>query len=168
MRKITHTLRRSIAVAIVAGVGLASPAVTNAAPSTVQRERASVVVRTNNGAFVRVTGDNTNGTVKFQYGWSSGSDVSDHGIGYWLGIYDVTNSRYVWPVAPMKIDTGDIGPLPDQLFQNVAPIALPNSVYKVVFFVRDEYDDPSTEYFDETHNIAEIDGVPFTINYMGG
>jgi hypothetical protein len=146
MKNITHSMRRLVAIAIVAGATMASPAITNAAPP---------VVATDDGAFVRILGNPTDGTIKFQYGWSKDTPASD-AAGYWVGVYDVTNSKYVWVT-----DTGPTD-LPEQFSRNALPTAdLTNGDYKVVFFVRGSYAEPVT-------NIAEIDGVPFTVNYMGG
>ncbi len=161
MKNITHTLRRTVAVAIIAGVGMASPAVTNAAPPLIQKDRGFVVVEKERGAFVRITGDTSYGTVKFQYGWSADTEASDEAVGYWVGVYDITRSGYVWAT-----DTGPIV-APEQLFRNAIPTeGLQNGEYKVNFFVRNYYDDPSME-FDETTNVAVIE-LPFTVSNSWG
>lgn len=158
MKNIKHTLRRTIAAAIIAGVGLASPAVTKAAPPTVQKERGSVVVQTDNGAFVRITGDTSYGTVKFQYGWSADTEASDDAVGYWVGVYDITNSHYEWVIAT---DSAGALEFPDAYFKNAIPTAgLANGQYKVNFFVRNSYDAPVT-------NVAEIE-LPFSVTNSAG
>ena len=158
MKKITHTLRRTIAVAIVAGVGLASPAVTNAAPPPIQKDRGQVVVQTDDGAFVRITGDTSYGTVKFQYGWSAGTNASDEAVGYWVGVYDVTNSHYEWVIAT---DEAGAMEFPDAYFKNALPTSgLANGQYKVNFFVRNAYGEPAT-------NVAEIE-LPFSVTNSAG
>ena len=136
-----HSLRRA-AVALVATVGsVAVPATSHAAPPT---------VATDHGAYVRLLGNPADGTAKFQYGWSSSSPASA-AAGYWVGLYDVTHSHYVW-----STDTGPVD-LPDSLFRNASPTAeLPNGEYKVVFFVRSTYE-PAT-------NISIIE-LPFTVSH---
>ena len=150
-------MRRLVAIAIVAGATMASPAITNAAPPLIQKDRGFVTVEVENGAFVRITGDTSYVTIKFQYGWSSETDAAEFAAGYWVGVYDVTRSKYVW--------SSDTGPIetPDQLFRNAIPTyGLLNGEYKVVFFVRSSYEtNPYT-------NVAEIDGVHFFVDYPGG
>lgn len=110
---------------------------------------ATPVVAQDDGAFVRLVGNPTDGTAKFQFGWTASTPASD-AAGYWIGLYDVTNSQYVW-----VIETGPV-PLPDAFFKNARPTPdLPDGEYKVVFFVRAGYD-PAT-------NLAEIE-LPFTVD----
>lgn len=135
-------IRRALIGAVAAGSALvvATPAITMAAPP---------VVAQNNGAYVRIVGNPADGTAKFQYGWGASTAASD-AAGYWVGIYDVTNSHYVW-----SFDTGPTD-LPPALMLNAKPTPnLPDGEYKVVFFVRGTYD-PAT-------NLAEIE-LPFTVN----
>ena len=105
-------------------------------------------VTQDDGAWVRLVGNPTDGTVKFQFGWSADTPASG-AVGYWIGVYDVTNSHYEW-----SADTGPVD-LPEEYFRNAKPTAdLPNGDYKVVYFVRGTYG-PTT-------NLAEIE-VPFTV-----
>lgn len=121
-------------VPIVAGVSGASAA--------------TPVVANDDGAFVRLVGNPADGTAKFQYGWLSSTPASA-AAGYWIGLYDVTNSHYVW-----NFDTGPTSQ-PSALLRNAKPTPmLPDGDYKVVFFVRAGYE-PAT-------NIAEIE-LPFTV-----
>ena len=155
MKNIKHTLRRTVAVAIIAGVGLASPAVTNAAPPLIQKDRGFVVIEKELGAFVRITGDTSYGTIKFQYGWSADTEASDEAVGYWVGVYDITRSVYVWVTDTGPIDT------PEQLFRNAIPTeGLQNGDYKVNFFVRNDYGPPAT-------NVSVIE-LPFTVSNSWG
>lgn len=141
MKKAQNSIRGMIAASIALGVGMASPSVTHAAPPRIV---------TDDGAFVRITGNPMDGTIKFQYGWLHDTAASD-AAGYWIGVYDITRSEYVWAV-----DTG-ARELPEQLFRNAHPTAeLPDGDYKVVFFVRDTYQGPVT-------NIAEIE-APFSVD----
>jgi len=127
----------SAAIAATAAAGLlvvANPMVSQAAPPSVVQD---------DGAFVRMLGNPADGTAKFQFGWSASTPASD-AAGYWIGVYDVTNSHYVW-----WMDTGPVD-LPSALTRNAKPTPdLPNGEYKVVFFVRAGYE-PTT-------NISEIE-----------
>lgn len=141
MKSIKHSLQSALAVVIVAGAGLVAPAMTKAATPVIDRDQ---------GAFVRIVGNPADGTIKFQYGWSASTPSSD-GAGYWIGVYDVTNSTYLW-----ADDTGEMD-LPAKMFRNAHPTSeLPDGEYKVVFFVRETYDGPVT-------NIAEIE-LPFIVD----
>lgn len=117
--------------------------------SPVTTHAAVPLIEEDDGAFVRLLGNPSEGTAKFQFGWTS-SSPSSNAAGYWVGLYDVTNSHYEW-----VLETGPID-LPDSYFRNVRPTAdLPNGEYKVVLFVRGTYG-PAT-------NIVEIE-VPFSVD----
>jgi hypothetical protein len=112
------------------------------------------VIVQDDGAYVRLVGNSAEGTAKFQFGWAASTPASA-AAGYWIGLYDVTNSHYVWAT-----DTGPTT-LPAEFMQNAKPTTqLPNGDYKVVFFVRATYEDPVT-------NIAEME-LPFTVNRKDG
>lgn len=125
-------------------------------------------VATDDGAFVRLLGDPSTGDVKFQYGWFE--EMSEQTPeGYWLGIYDVTNSHYEWSFDSQDSDPENVprwGVTPSIDFTRAtvrnARITedLPNGTYKVVFFVRDSYGEPTT-------NIAEIEFEFQVTNSMG-
>jgi hypothetical protein len=139
MKRIMRATLGAVAAATLLSVGGA--AVTSAAPPVVAQD---------SGAFVRLVGNPSDGTAKFQFGWTE-STPSSAAAGYWVGIYDVTNSQYVW-----NFDTGPVS-LPSELTRNAKPTPnLPNGEYKVVFFVRATYTDPVT-------NIAVIE-LPFTVS----
>lgn len=119
-------------------------------PGTARAGQPSVM--NDDGAYVRVLGNPADGTLKFQFGWSASTPASA-AAGYWVGVYDVTHSHYVW--------SGDTGPvdLPDEYFRNARPTAeLPNGDYKIVYFVRGTYG-PAT-------NISEIE-FPFSVTGSG-
>lgn len=140
MKNAKRSLKRFGAAAVIAGLSLASPVMTQAATPTVE---------TDDGAYVRLVGNPADGTAKFQFGWGASTPASD-AAGYWIGVYDVTNSHYEW-----RIETGPTD-LPDQLMRNAKPTTgLPNGEYKVVYFVRATYTEPVT-------NIAEIE-LPFSV-----
>ena len=129
-----------LAAAAVTASVVGGSAVSNAAPP---------IVATDDGAFVRLLGNPADGTVKFQFGWGDDTVASD-AAGYWVGLYDVTNSHYEW-----VFDTGAVE-LPDAFSRNAKPTPeLPNGDYKIVFFVRATYDEPVT-------NLAEIE-FPFQV-----
>jgi hypothetical protein len=135
-------LKTAVAIVALVGVNLVSP---------LQAGAKSPVVEMDQGAYVRIVGNPADGTIKFQYGWSAKSPASE-AAGYWVGVYDVSQSEYVW-----ASDTGDTE-LPDQLFRNAKPTPdLPEGDYKVVFFVRESYEGPVS-------NIAEIE-LPFVVEY---
>lgn len=134
-------LKQAAALAIVTGTSAISPAITKAAMPVIEWDE---------GAYVRIVGEPADGTIKFQYGWASSTAASE-AAGYWVGVYDVTNSEYLWAA-----DTNEME-LPDRLLRNAHPTTeLPNGEYKVVFFVRESYEGPVT-------NIAEIE-LPFTVD----
>ena len=140
MKAKNYSVGRIAAMVAAACIGLTLPAKTYAAQPTVAQD---------DGAFVRLLGNPADGTAKFQYGWSAGTTASA-AAGYWIGVYDVTNSHYEWSFDTNAID------LPDEFFRNARPTAyLPNGEYKVVFFVRGTYE-PAT-------NLAEIE-FPFTVS----
>jgi hypothetical protein len=128
---------RALAAASALVVGASSMA--SAAPPRISDD---------DGAFVRIVGNPGDGTIKFQFGWDEDTPASD-AAGYWVGVYDVTNSQYEW-----VYDTGpaDLG---EEFSANAKPMAdLTDGEYKVVLFVRGTYG-PEV-------NIAEIE-VPFTV-----
>jgi hypothetical protein len=133
------SIRRILGVATSAGMLLATPAITHAAqPSVMQDE----------GAYVRIVGSPADGTVKFQFGWSASTPASA-AVGYWVGVYDVTHSHYVWVIETDEME------LPGQYFRNAKPtVELPNGEYKVNLFVRGSYSPVS--------NLAEIE-FPFEV-----
>ncbi len=140
MRSIKYKPHWIFATVMVIGLGVTSPIPANAARPRVERD---------SGAFVRLVGNPSEGTAKFQFGWAEDTDASN-AAGYWIGLYDETNLQYVW-----SYDTGPKD-LASKILRNAKPTPeLPNGEYKVVFFVRGTYG-PET-------NIAEIE-LFFTVN----
>lgn len=134
---------RASFIAAMAMLVVGAPAATSAVNPSVARDH---------GAYVRIVGNPADGTLKFQYGWAAKTDASD-AMGYWVGVYDVTNSHYEW-----AFDTGEMD-MPAALFMNARPTSeLPNGEYKVNFFVRATYVEPVT-------NLAEIE-LPFTVSHL--
>ncbi len=133
------SLKRLVGAATVAGALLASPTATHAAQPSVMQD---------DGAYVRLVGNPADGTVKFQFGWGASTPASN-AVGYWVGVYDVTNSHYIWVIETEMID------LPEQYFRNGKPtVDLPNGEYKINLFVRGSYTPVS--------NLAEIE-FPFEV-----
>ncbi len=144
MNNRTFPIRRVLVTIGATVAGLTIPTSAHAARPTVWSD---------NGAYVRLVGNPADGTAKFQFGWSESTATSD-AAGYWVGVYDVTNSRYIW-----SADTGPMD-LPDEYFRNARPTSeLPNGDYKVVFFVRGTYE-PAT-------NISVIE-LPFSVTHSDG
>ena len=133
------SLKRLVGAATVAGALLASPTATRAAQPSVMQD---------DGAYVRIVGNPADGTVKFQFGWGTSTPASN-AAGYWVGVYDVTNSHYIWVIETNAVE------LPDVFFRNVKPTSeLPNGEYKINLFVRGSYSPVS--------NLAEIE-FPFEV-----
>ena len=132
-------IRRILGAATTAGILLATPTITRAAQPSVMQD---------DGAFVRLLGSPADGTVKFQFGWGASTPASA-AAGYWVGVYDVTHSHYVWVIETNEME------LPDRYFRNAKPtVELPNGQYKVNLFVRGSYSPVS--------NLAEIE-FPFEV-----
>lgn len=141
-------MKRTTSLVLAAAAAVASIAggagVTSAAPPRVVDDE---------GAYVRLVGNPADGTAKFQYGWDDDTAASE-AVGYWIGLYDVTNSHYEWVIAYEDVE------LPEEFFRNAKPTEyLPNGQYKVVFFVRGSYG-PTT-------NISEIELYFDVTNSMG-
>ena len=134
MKAKKHPIARAAAAAAAVFIGLTLPAKTYAAQPQVAQD---------DGAYVRLLGNPADGTAKFQFGWEEGTPAAG-AAGYWIGLYDVTNSHYEW-----SYDTGPTD-LPEDFFRNARPTSyLPNGEYKVNFFVRGAYGPPT--------NLAEIE-----------
>ena len=137
------TISKRVAL-FLAAFSLASVATLSAAVAALPPAGAA----TDNGAFVVLGGPPVNGEIAFSYGWNNTNQFAAAPVGYWLGIYDVTNSHYVWasenllPLSPeggpgtlnwrsLKIQYSDLA--------NLAP-----GDYSINFFVRSSYSDPVT------------------------
>lgn len=126
-------------------VGAVTALVMLGAVGASETSAAPPVIEVADGAYVRLVGNPADGTAKFQFGWTADTPASD-AAGYWVGVYDVTRSHYVW-----SYDTGATD-LPENYFRSAKPtVELTNGDYKVVLFVRETYGPP------EVTNIAEIE-----------
>jgi hypothetical protein len=102
---------------------------------------------TDNGAYV-VLGKppQATGQLDFKYGWNNTSQFYAPATAFWIGLYDVTNSHYVWvnELPLPKFDSSVPGTLSTQSveFRYSDPHAnLPPGDYCINFFVRET---PST------------------------
>jgi hypothetical protein len=53
------------------------------------------VVQPAGGAYVIVT-NLVPGDLDFKYGWHNANQFASAAVGYWIGVYDITASHYVW------------------------------------------------------------------------
>ena len=150
MKRISSAARAAAAGAAILIAGASSMA--SAAPPVVVEDA---------GAYVRLVGNPSDGTAKFQFGWEEDTSSSDP-AGFWIGLYDVTNSHYEWSYDTEWTDDDEWlyvnrpAELGDSLFLNARPTSdLEDGDYKVVMFVRDSYE--------PTVNIASIE-VHFTVD----
>jgi len=104
---------------------------------------------TDNGAFVVMNSAPEKGNVSFSYGWNNTSQFESPAVGYWLGIYDITNSHYVWAsdnVLPPSLTHGAPGTIEwsSVNLQYMSDLQLPPGDYAINFFVRSSYAGPVT------------------------
>jgi hypothetical protein len=113
-----------------------------------------------NGAYVTLgkTPTSTSG-VEFNYGWNNSNQFAAPAVGYFIGIYDVTNSQYVWSSDNLLPQLS--APTPGQFSWSSINVryadvgSLPPGDYFINFFVRSSYAFPVT-------NAAEV-VLPFTV-----
>jgi uncharacterized repeat protein (TIGR01451 family) len=111
-------------------------------------------VEKNNGAYVTIRGIPVTGDIEFDYGWDESKHFASPAVGYWLGLYDVTNSHYEWagdnPFAALVGSSSTI--VWNSLKLSLADTTvLSPGEYKIVFFVRGSYGPP------EVTNVAAIE-----------
>jgi hypothetical protein len=113
----------------------------------------------NHGAYVMLRGIPVSGAIKFDYGWTELNQFASPAVGYFLGLYNVTQSHYEWSFDQqftMPVPNGTIGwKSLDLSFADTSTLS-PGD-YKIVFFVRGSYGPPVT-------NVASIDGLRFCIH----
>lgn len=74
--------------------------------------------------------------LNFKYGWNNAKQFESPALGYWIGVYDVTVSGYVW-----SSENEFYEPNPKMIKLYSAGTELVSGhEYKINFFVRDEYD----------------------------
>lgn len=116
---------------------MATPA---AAESGIQNGDSLAMVQPSGGAYIIVTNLEP-GDLDFNYGWNNSKQFERPALGYWIGVYDVTDSHYEWVEAEQfsapnpkmfKMQSRDTSTLEY------------GHEYTINFFIRDNYVDPVT------------------------
>lgn len=95
------------------------------------------------GAYVIVTSLES-GELAFKYGWNNADHFASAPLGYWIGVYDVTASSYVWS-DDIKVEQG----LKMIKLKSLGTTLYSGHEYYINFFVRDSYAPES--------NVAEVE-----------
>ncbi len=112
-----------------------------------------------NGAFVTIGKPPSTSGVEFTFGWNNSNQFAAPAVGYWIGVYDVTNSQYVWASDNLLPQLSY--PNPGQFdwrsitLRYADAMNLPPGDYSINFFVRSSYAYPVT-------NVAVIE-LKFTV-----
>jgi hypothetical protein len=99
------------------------------------------------------------GGVEFDFGWHNSAQFATKPLGFWIGVYDKTNSHYVWatdrmlPALPPEVP-GSLQTEAVDMHYSDPTANLPPGDYLVNFFVRGSYSPAS--------NVAEI-SLEFTV-----
>ena len=101
------------------------------------------IVQPSGGAYVIVT-SLASGELDFAYGWNNANHFATPPVGYWIGVYDVTDSGYLW-VTELPVEPG----LKMLKLRSEGTVLISGHEYYINFFVRDSYAGPVT-------NVAEI------------
>ena len=105
------------------------------------------IIQPAGGAYVIVT-KLAPGDLEFCFGWNHADVFATEAFGYWVGVYDITNSHYMWVIEESLAE-----PNPKMLKLD-APETMDlvaGNEYKIVLLVRGA-----------GMNVAEIEGVYFT------
>lgn len=101
----------------------------------VQNGDSLAIVHPAGGAYVIVTKLEGEG-LNFKYGWNNSKQFETLALGYWIGVYDVTASGYVWSFEE-EFDE----PNPKMIKLISAGTGLVSGhEYYINFFVRDRFD----------------------------
>lgn len=97
-----------------------------------------------NGAYVLLQQPPEQGGLSFRFGWNNTDKFEGPVEGYWLGLYDVTNSHYVWVsetlLSPLDAGAPGVSTLERANFEYDDPESqLPPGDYLINFFVRSDY-----------------------------
>lgn len=131
----------SIMLALILLMCLGIPAI---AESGVQNGDSLVIVRPAGGPYVIVT-NLALGDLDFKYGWNNAMQFENPALGYWVGVYDNTESHYLWVEAEVLSE-----PNPKMLkMESFDTELISGHSYTINFFIRDSYGDPVT-------NVSEI------------
>lgn len=96
------------------------------------------IVYPSGGPYVIVT-SLENSLVEFNYGWNNVDKLGFVPLGYFIGVYNVTESHYVWGEDVVFTE-----PASKLMKLNYAVELTPGDEYVINFFVRDYYGDPTT------------------------
>lgn len=105
------------------------------------------IVNPAGGAYVIVT-NVENGLLEFNYGWNNADKLEFAPLGYYIGVYNITEGHYVWAYDLVFTD-----PASKLMKLRQATDIIPGNEYVINFFVRDHFADPS-DIDDETTNGA--------------
>jgi hypothetical protein len=104
------------------------------------------------GPYVIVT-NVENGLLEFNYGWNNVNKFEFEPLGYFVGVYNVSKSHYVWTDGLVFTE-----PASKLMKLSQATEIIPGDDYVINFFIRDHYADPN-DIFDETTNGAILQVV---------
>ncbi len=140
-------MKKGISLALALALVLCFAISASAAPGE-QNGNSLSIVQPSGGAYVIVT-SLTPGELDFHYGWNNANHFDAPPVGYWIGVYDATDTSYVWS-DDLQVEPGL------KMIKYKAPGTALSSghEYYINFFVRSSYDNPVT-------NVAEIT-VKFT------
>lgn len=117
----------------------------------VQNGNSLSVVQPSGGPYVIVTKLDT-GHLEFNYGWNNSKQFESDALGYWIGVYNVTDSHYEW--GGFENQLSDPNPKMLKLKESLDLVNMESGKeYKIVFFVRDAYDGSGNG----VSNVSEIE-----------
>jgi len=95
------------------------------------------VIQPAGGAYVIVT-KLAPDVLDFKYGWNNSEQFESPALGYWIGVYDVTASHYVWAEENV-FDSDEQNPKMLKLKSLDETTLISGHEYVINFFVRDNY-----------------------------
>lgn len=136
-------MKRSVYLLLVFTLLLSLVAPTFAVPGELNGDSLAIV-NPSGGAYVIVT-NLESGDLDFNYGWNNAKQFENPALGYWVGVYDITESHYLWVIAEEFAD-----PNPKMFkMQSFDTVLIPGHEYFINFFIRDCYSP-------EVTNVEEI------------
>ncbi len=136
-------LRYILALAMVATMTIGLSGTVSATPGEQNGDSLSIT-NPEGGASIHVTLLAT-GELDFNYGWSNVDKFAKAPVGYWIGVYDVTDSHYVWatenPFAgtPQNPQNGGTPPKVLKLNSIDETTLISGHTYYINFFIRSNY-----------------------------
>ncbi len=137
----------ALAAAVMLATGLLAGSVS--AKSGEQNGDSLSIVQASGGAYVIVT-ELTADSLSFNYGWNNAKAFASEPVGYWIAVYDITDSDYVWVSEIALSET----PKLLKLMSLDETTLISGHDYGINFFVRGSYGPPVT-------NVATLE-VHFT------